>query len=150
MLPLQMLSEKNVRFYMNDNVTEIRGINGKVKEKNKIAQWGICCLLNLVFWERKKKTVSYFCLFIFPFSSRWRRLCSKVLKSSQQMFWLLVLVSEIIYMFTIWLFPQQYYHSSVKLKKKKKNVETRLKISKDMLNKKNNAHNFKVWFKLTA
>ncbi|XP_075887955.1 apoptosis-inducing factor 3 [Nelusetta ayraudi] len=29
---MMMLSEKNVRFYMNDNVTEIRGIDGKVKE----------------------------------------------------------------------------------------------------------------------
>ncbi|KAF3705700.1 Apoptosis-inducing factor 3 [Channa argus] len=29
---MMMLSEKNVRFYMNDNVTEVRGVNGKVKE----------------------------------------------------------------------------------------------------------------------
>ncbi|KAK5858742.1 hypothetical protein PBY51_002859 [Eleginops maclovinus] len=27
-----MLSEKNVKFYMNDNVTEIKGVDGKVKE----------------------------------------------------------------------------------------------------------------------
>lgn len=31
LLLLQMLSEKNVRFYMNDNVTEVRGVDGKVK-----------------------------------------------------------------------------------------------------------------------
>lgn len=31
-LPLQMLSEKNVTFYMNDNVTEVRGVDGKVKQ----------------------------------------------------------------------------------------------------------------------
>lgn len=31
LLFLQMLSEKNVRFYMNDNVTEVRGVDGKVK-----------------------------------------------------------------------------------------------------------------------
>uniref|UniRef100_A0A3Q1I3I5 Rieske domain-containing protein n=1 Tax=Anabas testudineus TaxID=64144 RepID=A0A3Q1I3I5_ANATE len=29
---MMMLSEKNVRFYMNDNVTEVRGVDGKVKE----------------------------------------------------------------------------------------------------------------------
>lgn len=29
-----MLSEKNVRFYMNDNVTEVRGVDGKVKWTN--------------------------------------------------------------------------------------------------------------------
>uniref|UniRef100_A0A3B3D8R4 Apoptosis inducing factor mitochondria associated 5 n=1 Tax=Oryzias melastigma TaxID=30732 RepID=A0A3B3D8R4_ORYME len=29
---LQMLSENNVKFYMNDMVTEIKGVNGKVKE----------------------------------------------------------------------------------------------------------------------
>ncbi|XP_042370460.1 apoptosis-inducing factor 3-like, partial [Plectropomus leopardus] len=29
---MTMLSEKNVRFYMNDNVTEVRGVDGKVKE----------------------------------------------------------------------------------------------------------------------
>ncbi|XP_071362034.1 apoptosis-inducing factor 3-like [Trachinotus anak] len=29
---MKMLSDKNVRFYMNDNVTEIKGVNGKVKE----------------------------------------------------------------------------------------------------------------------
>uniref|UniRef100_A0A3Q3MUD2 Apoptosis inducing factor mitochondria associated 5 n=1 Tax=Mastacembelus armatus TaxID=205130 RepID=A0A3Q3MUD2_9TELE len=28
----QMLSEENVKFHMNDNVTEVRGANGKVKE----------------------------------------------------------------------------------------------------------------------
>eukprot|EP00064_Thunnus_orientalis_P018759 superscaffoldBa00004425_g18865 len=28
----RMLSEKNIRFFMNDNVTEVRGVNGKVKE----------------------------------------------------------------------------------------------------------------------
>lgn len=28
---LQMLSEKDVKFYMNDNVMEIKGVNGKVK-----------------------------------------------------------------------------------------------------------------------
>lgn len=28
-----MLEEKNVKFYMNDNVAEIRGENGKVLEK---------------------------------------------------------------------------------------------------------------------
>ncbi|KAF7669080.1 hypothetical protein LDENG_00252000, partial [Lucifuga dentata] len=28
---MKMLSEKNVRFYMNDSVTEVRGVNGKVK-----------------------------------------------------------------------------------------------------------------------
>nr|XP_046267322.1 apoptosis-inducing factor 3 isoform X2 [Scatophagus argus] len=29
---MTMLSEKNVKFYMNDNVTEVRGVDGKVKE----------------------------------------------------------------------------------------------------------------------
>ncbi|XP_019952966.2 apoptosis-inducing factor 3 isoform X2 [Paralichthys olivaceus] len=29
---MMMLSEQNVKFYMNDNVTEVRGVNGKVKE----------------------------------------------------------------------------------------------------------------------
>ncbi|XP_070699220.1 apoptosis-inducing factor 3-like [Pempheris klunzingeri] len=29
---LTMLSEQNVKFYMNDNVTEVRGVDGKVKE----------------------------------------------------------------------------------------------------------------------
>ncbi|XP_050934425.1 apoptosis-inducing factor 3, partial [Lates calcarifer] len=29
---MMMLSEKNVKFYMNDNVTEVKGVNGKVKE----------------------------------------------------------------------------------------------------------------------
>ncbi|XP_042287700.1 apoptosis-inducing factor 3 [Thunnus maccoyii] len=29
---MMMLSEKNIRFFMNDNVTEVRGVNGKVKE----------------------------------------------------------------------------------------------------------------------
>ncbi|KAF3841004.1 hypothetical protein F7725_006866 [Dissostichus mawsoni] len=29
---MTMLSEKNVKFYMNDNVTEIKGVDGKVKE----------------------------------------------------------------------------------------------------------------------
>ncbi|XP_006784938.1 apoptosis-inducing factor 3 [Neolamprologus brichardi] len=31
-LTMTMLIERNVKFYMNDNVTEIRGVNGKVKE----------------------------------------------------------------------------------------------------------------------
>ena len=30
-----MLSEKKVRFHMNDNVTEIRGVDGKVKRENE-------------------------------------------------------------------------------------------------------------------
>uniref|UniRef100_A0A3Q0SP63 Apoptosis inducing factor mitochondria associated 5 n=1 Tax=Amphilophus citrinellus TaxID=61819 RepID=A0A3Q0SP63_AMPCI len=30
--PEDMLTEKNVKFYMNDNVTEVRGTNGKVKD----------------------------------------------------------------------------------------------------------------------
>ncbi|XP_045896835.1 apoptosis-inducing factor 3 isoform X1 [Micropterus dolomieu] len=29
---MKMLSEKNVKFYMNDNVTEVKGVDGKVKE----------------------------------------------------------------------------------------------------------------------
>lgn len=29
---LQMLAERNVKFYMNDSVTEVRGQDGKVKE----------------------------------------------------------------------------------------------------------------------
>ncbi|XP_069575589.1 apoptosis-inducing factor 3 [Brachyistius frenatus] len=29
---MMMLSEKDVKFYMNDNVTEVKGVNGKVKE----------------------------------------------------------------------------------------------------------------------
>uniref|UniRef100_A0A672GB54 Apoptosis inducing factor mitochondria associated 5 n=1 Tax=Salarias fasciatus TaxID=181472 RepID=A0A672GB54_SALFA len=29
---VQMLSERNVKFYMNDNVTEVKGVDGKVKE----------------------------------------------------------------------------------------------------------------------
>ncbi|XP_029304798.1 apoptosis-inducing factor 3-like [Cottoperca gobio] len=29
---MKMLSEKKVKFYMNDNVTEVRGVDGKVKE----------------------------------------------------------------------------------------------------------------------
>uniref|UniRef100_A0A8C7XCI9 Apoptosis inducing factor mitochondria associated 5 n=1 Tax=Oryzias sinensis TaxID=183150 RepID=A0A8C7XCI9_9TELE len=32
LLFLQMLSEHNIKFYMNDIVTEIKGVNGKVKE----------------------------------------------------------------------------------------------------------------------
>lgn len=32
LLLLQMLAEKNVKFYMNDSVTEVRGQDGKVKE----------------------------------------------------------------------------------------------------------------------
>ncbi|XP_022594440.1 apoptosis-inducing factor 3-like [Seriola dumerili] len=31
-LTMTILSEKNVRFYMNDNVTEVKGVDGKVKE----------------------------------------------------------------------------------------------------------------------
>ncbi|XP_030602510.1 apoptosis-inducing factor 3 [Archocentrus centrarchus] len=31
-LTMLMLTEKNVKFYMNDNVTEVRGTNGKVKD----------------------------------------------------------------------------------------------------------------------
>ncbi|XP_057695494.1 apoptosis inducing factor mitochondria associated 4 isoform X2 [Corythoichthys intestinalis] len=31
-MTMQMLEEKNVKFYMNDSVTEIRGVNGSVKE----------------------------------------------------------------------------------------------------------------------
>lgn len=31
-LLLQMLAERNVKFYMNDSVTEVRGQDGKVKE----------------------------------------------------------------------------------------------------------------------
>ncbi|XP_071398873.1 apoptosis-inducing factor 3-like [Centroberyx affinis] len=31
-ITMTMLSNKNVKFYMNDNVTEVRGVNGKVKE----------------------------------------------------------------------------------------------------------------------
>ncbi|CAI5643207.1 unnamed protein product [Oreochromis niloticus] len=31
-LTMMMLIERNVKFYMNDNVTEVRGVNGKVKE----------------------------------------------------------------------------------------------------------------------
>ncbi|KAL3970872.1 calcipression-3 [Sarotherodon galilaeus] len=31
-LTMTMLIERNVKFYMNDNVTEVRGVNGKVKE----------------------------------------------------------------------------------------------------------------------
>lgn len=27
-----MLSDQNVKFYMNDNVTEVRGVDGKVKQ----------------------------------------------------------------------------------------------------------------------
>lgn len=32
LLLLQMLAEKNVKFYMNDSVMEVRGQDGKVKE----------------------------------------------------------------------------------------------------------------------
>ncbi|XP_005452714.1 apoptosis-inducing factor 3 [Oreochromis niloticus] len=31
-LTMTMLIDRNVKFYMNDNVTEVRGVNGKVKE----------------------------------------------------------------------------------------------------------------------
>ncbi|XP_037604283.1 apoptosis-inducing factor 3 [Sebastes umbrosus] len=31
-ITMKMLSEKNVKFYMNDNVTEVKGVDGKVKE----------------------------------------------------------------------------------------------------------------------
>lgn len=52
-----MLSEKNVRFYMNDNVTEIRGVNGKVEEKLRFC---IFFKWNFEFWWNFSRFVSLF------------------------------------------------------------------------------------------
>lgn len=74
-LPPQMLSEKNVRFYMNDNVTEIRGINGKVKNKNKTAQ-----RFFFSFFLKRRKKASIF----FPgFSPSFLQVKEVVLKSAR-------------------------------------------------------------------
>lgn len=37
LLILQMLSEKNVRFFMSDSVTEVRGVDGKVTDPNMLS-----------------------------------------------------------------------------------------------------------------
>lgn len=37
LLLLQMLSEKNVRFFMSDSVTEVRGVDGKVTDPNMLS-----------------------------------------------------------------------------------------------------------------
>lgn len=84
LLFLQILLEKNVKFHMSDHVTEIKGVDGKVKceiHRLQIQQ----TMSDILFWNVQSflSSVSF---------SRWRRSCFEVEKLSQQILWLLVLV----------------------------------------------------------
>lgn len=50
-----MLSEKNVTFYMNDNVTEVKGVDGKVKRQNTLNNWFLHSKYRLEYLKSEKK-----------------------------------------------------------------------------------------------
>lgn len=85
LLFLQMLSEYNIKFYMNDIVTEIKGVNGKVRRNASPGYFITTFVLSLVKKVKLNSAGVWF-------TNRWRKLCLKVEKLSQRMCWLWELV----------------------------------------------------------